>query len=336
MYKILSFCGGGIRGLFSAILLKRVQAEVPDLIAQANMVAGTSTGANICAYLLAGLDPERIVLNYYESVPFWADQRTIATEPAYQHGPVVKSFEKHFEKAYGKSNPSLLDLARLQGKDTVITAFDVGGQGVPWSPVLFSNLGQVDYEGVATNNGGTGIVDATVASGSMPGMFGTYENMIDGAFVNHDPTLAAISLAIQNGHDPSDIVVMCFGTGFMANWIGSEGNARWGAQQWEQGVKAPGNRLPSLLINGSTPASPVLNAILNGTSTNLMPDMARMMLPPSPDVKSARYAYLNANFGDTIIPENGWHLKQLEFLETAAKDVDIRAAVSMAEDYWNK
>ena len=46
LYRILSFDGGGIRGLLSTVLIRRLVAEstVSDLIGQADMFAGTSTG----------------------------------------------------------------------------------------------------------------------------------------------------------------------------------------------------------------------------------------------------------------------------------------------------
>ena len=43
-YRILSFDGGGIRGLLSLILLQRLERELPDWLSKAELLAGTSTG----------------------------------------------------------------------------------------------------------------------------------------------------------------------------------------------------------------------------------------------------------------------------------------------------
>jgi hypothetical protein len=43
-YRILSFDGGGIRGLLSLILLERLERAVPGWIDRADLLAGTSTG----------------------------------------------------------------------------------------------------------------------------------------------------------------------------------------------------------------------------------------------------------------------------------------------------
>ena len=103
----------------------------------------------------------------------------------------------------------------------------------------------------------------------MPGMFGSHQGNVDGAFVQLDPTLAAIALAVNSGVHLADIVVICFGTGFMANDLGSA-TATWGAHQRQHGDKDNKYNVPPLLVNG-TP-SPILNISMNGTSTNLHPD----------------------------------------------------------------
>jgi patatin-like phospholipase/acyl hydrolase len=142
-------------------------------------------------------------------------------------------------------------------------------------PILFHNL-----PGSPTAD--TLLADAVVSGGAMPGMFGSYQfssypqGNVDGAFVNHDPTLAAIALAVNAGVSLTNIVVICFGTGFMANHLGGA-TGHWGAQQWQQGSPNHHYDVPPLLINGSR--CPILNISLNGTSTNLIPDLAGMLRP---------------------------------------------------------
>jgi ABC-type sugar transport system substrate-binding protein len=50
-------------------------------------------------------------------------------------------------------------------------------------------------------------------------MLSSHGEKVDGAFVNRDPTLAAIASATNEGNRLEDIVVICIGTGFMANYI---------------------------------------------------------------------------------------------------------------------
>jgi patatin-like phospholipase/acyl hydrolase len=47
MYKIVTLDGGGIRGLLSLLLMKRLEAEMPDWLKEVDFFAGTSVGGII-------------------------------------------------------------------------------------------------------------------------------------------------------------------------------------------------------------------------------------------------------------------------------------------------
>ena len=291
-YRILSFCGGGIRGLLSAGILNRLAAEVPDIVDRADLLAGTSTGADIISMLLADKLPGEIYNSYLTAAPkFFKKHRKDPTKPAYNVDALVLG-----QRVLHPTNPTLNQLRKQKRQKLLFTSFNVGGAGKKWEPRLFNNLSK-------STNGHTRLVDAVVSSSAMCGMFGSHLGNVDGAFVHHDPTLAAIALAVNEGVKLEDIVVLCFGTGFMANWIASD-TAKWGAKQWQTGDHNPRNRLPKLLINGSR--SPILNISLNGTSTNLVPHLSSLMLPH-------RYAYLNPVL-DRIIPENDTRKIDLNYM----------------------
>ena len=153
-------------------------------------------------------------------------------------------------------------------------------------------------------------------------MYGSWNRNIDGAFVNHDPTLAAIAVAIENGQKLEDITAICFGTGLMANWIG-EDTSQWGAYQW-QNANNVWNQTPSLLINGTV--SPILNASLNGTSTDMIPNLCRKML-------GDRYAYVNPRL-DRIIPENDTCPEDISYMEGRVTDYNLDRAKATLKNYW--
>jgi hypothetical protein len=66
LHRILSFDGGGIRGLYHAKLLERLNARKLDVAKRADIVAGTSTGAIVAAALAVEKAPERITELYTE------------------------------------------------------------------------------------------------------------------------------------------------------------------------------------------------------------------------------------------------------------------------------
>jgi uncharacterized protein len=316
-FTILSFVGGGIRGLASATMLNELYKRHSNAISGASMLAGTSTGGTIIASLANRETPEEIIqtylnqdrefyIKYYNSDPH---------KPAYP----VELFAAGMAAKYRGQKLSEIN------QKVLFTTFDVGQPGTPWKPLLLHNFRDSDVAD-------TRVSDAVVATSAMPGMFGSHNfggfQTVDGAFVNHDPTLAAIALAIHSGVDPKDIYAICFGTGFMANNLGSA-TATWGSHQWQKGDLENPYNVPPLLING-TP-SPFLNIALNGTSTNLIPDLARMMLP-------GRYAYLNPTLPH-YIPENETSMEQLDLLRALSIAVtdtpEFAIAEELVKNHWS-
>lgn len=301
-FPILSFCGGGVRGLMSALMLESLFNRKLDLLEKTSLFAGTSTGATIVSFLSAGQAPADIVDFFKQKeVPFFASQSTNADAPAYDNGGLIaKQVELHADQ-------KLADLAY----PVLFTAFDLGsppGDGspaTPWSPKIFTN---VDNPVFPTPD--VSVVDAVVASGSMPGMLPSYKNLVDGAFVHHDPTLAAIAVLVGSGVPLDQIIAICFGTGFMENWIGSD-TTQWGANQWLNGDGTGNYDLPGLLVNETeTTPCPMLNLSLNGTSSTLIPNLCELLLP-------GRYVNLNPTLNE-YVPENASQTQQIILLEAMA------------------
>lgn len=78
-FKILSLDGGGIRGIFSAAIIKEITAELNPghrISDYFDLIAGTSTGGIIAIALGLGIDPQRI-FDLYDTKgreifpPFW-------------------------------------------------------------------------------------------------------------------------------------------------------------------------------------------------------------------------------------------------------------------------
>ncbi|HEY1796466.1 MAG TPA: patatin-like phospholipase family protein [Stellaceae bacterium] len=330
-YNIVCFCGGGIRGLLSATILENLYTTYPGILKYTDLFAGTSTGSGIISMILAGMLPSDIVTYFLgkELTFFQKPTGTGAGEPMYS---VADAYAGQVEMHYKQE----LGLAPLSyyGQSVLFTAFNVGsnvgstGSGglattyTPWAPILFSNL-------PGSPNSGTTLAEAVTSSSAMPGMLGSCNGNIDGAFVHHDPTLAAIAMALSSNPKLTlnDINVICIGTGFMANWIASD-TSGWGAQQWQDGDGNQDSNTPALLLNGTV--SPILNASLSGTSTNLVPMLAGMMLP------QGQYAYLNPTLG-YYIPENDTIPADITYLQDQAAECDpqqMATAEAMLGTYW--
>jgi patatin-like phospholipase/acyl hydrolase len=321
-YTIVSFCGGGIRGLMSAKILKMLADYDGNILTRTSLFAGTSTGAGIVSGLVGNQSVDTIIETFLaESVVFYSKPDSNANGPAYQN----TSFVKAQNKLHGTNPISSLSQQVLFTSFNVGSAPEDGGPATPWYPLLFTNVPKAPVPTASTL-----IADAVVASGSMPGMLPSYNGNVDGAFVNHDPTLAAIALAVNSGVDINEISAICIGTGFMENWIGSD-TAPWGANQWLNGDGTNNYQIPALLINEAG-VCPMLNLCLNGTSTNLIPMLSGMLLP-------GRYVNLNPVF-DQYVPENAHTEEQIQYLLSRAEALPAESpeiwgkAQSLLSTYW--
>ncbi len=317
-YKIVSFVGGGIRGLMSATILNRLWEHRPSILTDTDLFAGTSTGSVIVGDLLAGKTPPEIIDSYMGSmVGFYGNQKTDPDAPAYS-----------IDEAYA-AQVALHGDARLSDKPqkAVMTSFNIGSASVqddvvtpqPWQPLLYSNLPTLFGGGEDVL-----VAKAVMSSGAMPGQFGALEGNVDGAFLNHDPTLAVIAVAMHNDVAIEDIVVINIGTGFMESWIAADAHD-WGAQQWLDGNDNPFTSAPPFYINLDGP-TPSLDMALSGTSTEAYPLIAQMML-------GARYTNLNPKL-PCFIPENSTSEQDLALLQDRGEEIDISAAIQLLDDYW--
>jgi patatin-like phospholipase/acyl hydrolase len=320
-YTIVSFCGGGVRGVLSATLLQMLaEYNQGSILKNTSLFAGTSTGSGIVSGLVGGQSVQQIIDTFYEEAAvFYSLPDPNPAGPAYKN----EKFVNAQTKLHGTNT-----IASLLPQQVLFTAFNVGAApangrpATPWSSRLFTNVPKAP---IPTEN--ASIVEAVVSSGSMPGMLPSYDGNVDGAFVNHDPTLVAIALAVNSGIALADISAICIGTGFMENWIGSD-TSTWGAQQWLNGDGTGNYHVPPLLINENTPC-PILNICLNGTSTEQTPMLCNMLL-------QGRYVNLNPVL-DKYIPENAHTKEQIEYLVSRAHTISpilLEKAHSLLDNYW--
>jgi hypothetical protein len=315
-FKIVSFVGGGIRGLLSTTILQRLYDHTPSILTDTDLFAGCSTGSVIVSEIVAGKTPEELLTLFTGGeVKFYDRQDHDPRKPAYPIDEVLAS------QVALHGDAKLSDLAQK----VLLLSFNVGGieevDGVlvpiPWQPILYNN--------VTSENADTLVAKAVASSGAMPGQLGSVDGNVDGAFVNHDPTIPAIALAVSQGVRLEDIVVICIGTGMMYDWIASD-TREWGADQWMKGDGNPFNVTPAFLINQTAP-SPVLDMCLSGTSANLMPMLAGMLLGPD------RYVNLNPVL-PCFIPENSTSPQDLRLLEDTGDAVDIEKAKLILDAHW--
>lgn len=317
-FTILSFVGGGIRGLMPVSVLNKLYAKYPQIIDNTDLIAGCSTGSIITSELLAGKTPQDLI-NLFTSqngeIGFYQKMNTDPKAPAYS-----------IDEVYA-SQLALHGDAKVQDilmKKVLFVTFNVGGlevknsvqTAIPWQPVMYTNM--------IPGLGDVAIAKAATSSGAMPGQLGSLDGNVDGCFFNHDPTVAAIALAVKAGHALEDITAITFGTGYMPDWVASDTHG-WGADQWMNGDANPFNNSPPFLMN-QLKSSPVLDMSLNGTSTELMPMLAKMLL-------GDRYTNINPTL-PFFVPENTVYPQALQLLQDKGANADTADAEALLQLYW--
>lgn len=266
MYRILTFDGGGIRGLVTLALLKKLEAQVPALIARADLLAGTSTGGIIALGLAAGLSVDDLISLYRDKGKeifddgWWDNIRDAGGLAGADYD------QKNLEKIMKGLFPStrLKDL----GKRVLIPTFDLDNEAPSaakrtWHPKFFHNFPGNDSDGRET------VVEVALRTSAAPTYFPSRDGYIDGGVVANNPSMAALTQALdtRGGEPPpelADICLLSLGTGTNLSFIKGR-TLDWGLGQWAK-------PLITLLMDASTGiADYQCRQILRGAYRRLAP-----------------------------------------------------------------
>jgi uncharacterized protein len=230
IFRILSFDGGGVRGVLSARLAERLEARESGFLASFDLLAGTSTGGLIAAGLASGRTPGEIVGLFRERAAevfddSWLDDlRDLGklTGADYATAPLKRILRQWFARS------TLGDLK----KPLMVPAFDLDATdeaGIRrWKPKYFHNFPGPD------SDAGESVVDVLLRACAAPTYFPSYQGYIDGGVVGGNPSMAALALALDpraGGRALEQIMVFSLGTGLSPAFI--RGNRHdWGVAQW--------------------------------------------------------------------------------------------------------
>lgn len=249
-FRVLSFDGGGIRGLYSAItlntLLKRFKSESVDLGRGFDLIVGTSTGGILAAGIALGIPLNKIIQIYRDNgkeifhdpipdsiwkLPFWILRNFLA--PANSIGKLKDVLKECFGEA------TLESLYEERKIALCITAVDC----VDHKPYVF----KTPHDKNLTRDKGYSLVDICIATSSAPIIFplATMPNPEDKALVNsfvdgglwaNNPAMVALVESLQlSSARPVEI----FSVGSFAPPKGkaiSRGKVNWGILKWKAGI----------------------------------------------------------------------------------------------------
>lgn len=236
MSRVISFDGGGVRGVIPVVVLQRIAREpgLDDLLAKTHLFAGTSTGG-IIALCLAGDLSLQSVLDLYEQRAEQIFHKTFFDN--------VRDLNKLIGAAYKTQNLShqLQEVFRDRrldqlSKRVLVTAFDLDNQDPDptartWKPKIFHNIPGSDTDGDRL------AYKVATYTSSAPTFFPTADGYIDGGVFATNPSMCALAQTQDPRNEASDrgnlddLVVLSLGTGHSLQYV--EGPSHdWGDIQW--------------------------------------------------------------------------------------------------------
>jgi patatin-like phospholipase/acyl hydrolase len=226
-FRIATFDGGGICGLYSVGLMRRIIQQFPGITDSIDLFAGTSTGGLIALSLAANLSIDTVrdlYLNKAKSIfakPLgWRIKSVFgAAESKYSNKGLIKAAYEVFGGTFLGELP----------KKVVVPAFDLCSEASPedpsWRTRFFHNLTPDDKLELVS--------DIAVRTASAPTFFPSYQGYVDGGVFANFPALVAVSQAMEK--NPSlqleDIRLLAVGTGGQIKYISGQ-DLSWGAVQW--------------------------------------------------------------------------------------------------------
>ena len=243
-YRILSFDGGGLRGLLSLELLRRVcekTEKAKDWYVQSDLFAGTSTGGLIALGLADGKNIEEIKEFYTGAGPKIFNRKTFyyfTSLLRFTHiGYRRDLLEKTLIAMFGDKKIDALK------KRVMVVSFDLNKEASPgrfvWQPKVIHNF-PFRLDDVS-------IVDAGLSTSAAPTYLPSRESLIDGGVCANNPAMCALTQVLDDRgenkvRNVEDIVMVSIGTGNNPAPIGVR-NLDWGILKWN-------TRLLKLLNDG--------------------------------------------------------------------------------------
>jgi hypothetical protein len=235
--RILAVDGGGVGGIIPARLIERLNSADPRLIANADVVAGTSTGGLIALGLAGGVEPPAICDLYRDKAKYIFSS---ANERYLVERPFRAKFQPDGLRDAINAITGGRTLGELTAKAVVIPVTAVRRPDQKHRPAgiflstAFRLTGKAELEKYASSRWSS--VDVALATAAAPTFFPAHEVSDpagrgswvcwDGGIVANDPSMAAfgeilrLELAERGGisrSDPSeapDVRVLSFGTGY--------------------------------------------------------------------------------------------------------------------------
>jgi len=307
-YRIVSLDGGGIRGIVTVEILRRLSATpgLEHFLGRADLFAGTSTGGLLALALAQGQPLEAIRDFYVDDGPDIFDDSWL--DDLLDLGKL--------RGADYKISPLRRVLKRILGNDTrlgdlnrrvLITAFDLDNEDPDpanrqWKPKIFHNFpgDGSDEEELAHKVG--------LYTAAAPTYFPSVDGYIDGGVYAANPSMCALAQSQDRRYfdqPPAfdDIALLSLGTGHSLHHIRGKRN-NWGYIQW---IKP----LISLMMDGVT-------GIADYQCRQILSDRHHRLAPVFPPK-------IRVGMDD---------IKKIPYMIDFANNIDLEPTIDWLREHW--
>ncbi|MGH8528345.1 MAG: patatin-like phospholipase family protein [Nevskiales bacterium] len=291
-YRILALDGGGVRGVITAVWLRRLEQELGAPIRKHfDLIAGTSTGSILACALAVGRPPAALIRLYQEKA------RLIFPRSPKPKGGPPRNPPKGTQRwllVPGYDGRGLTSVLRAQFKDGQGGDL-LFGQLHPSVKLMVLSYDTISRRPIIFNNhnaahAGLPVYEIVKSSCSAPIYFpahvttieGQEHALIDGGVVASNPALCGITEALST-QPKASLLVASFGSGQASMPIAAKDAQGWGAIGWLQKIvdvlmdgpmdlmdmMAPQLVGPSNYYRFQCALSPELESIDNATPDNL-------------------------------------------------------------------
>ncbi len=217
-FRILSLDGGGIRGLYSAQMLKNIEDKCGvDFYNDFDLIVGTSTGSILAGAIVQKIDLDKVISLYENEGKNIFKKRWFCRFGLFKSKYSPEPLKEQLKSIFG--NTTFKDIK----KPLLINATDIGNSSQFVFKTTFNNQRDTDgnKKGLVRDPD-IALYDAILASSSAPIFFPPHKvgNFLlsDGGLWANSPVLVALAEAkkIFNA-EPKDVVIVSIGTGVEEN-----------------------------------------------------------------------------------------------------------------------
>ncbi|HUZ58269.1 MAG TPA: CBASS cGAMP-activated phospholipase [Hanamia sp.] len=261
-FNILTIDGGGIRGIFPAMFLALIEAQLKargvekySIYDNFQLIGGTSTGGIIAIALALGIPAAEIVDLYFNNASkIFGRKRTLLGKifySAHEQDDLENLIRDKFKEAKGGEEPILKDCKTnvcipiydlMQGKPSVLKN--------DYHPRFIRDYHIPAYQAaMATSAAPTYFDPYSTKYVDLHGMEQSFSNKVDGGVVANNPTLLTIIEAQKAfKKDLSELQVLSLGTGNQ-HFVDARDRHNWGLKYW---VGSNRKRLIELFMQGQS------------------------------------------------------------------------------------